>query len=533
VLSRNTRHVIDEWIVRGGGAGNQLSFDQERRLITEEWAQGHSVPYIQPHLVAAFDLSETVQVADVRRALDALVCRHDALRAVFERTTTAAGHERQDLVRRAHHTGVSIGGLHTKRTERAASIPITQSRVAEAALSPFSEPLYELINAQADEPFDVTRAPLAKALILEGKASQKVLVLIADRLVMDWRSMGILRTELEGRWFEPPAATSQDGAVARWSRRATLRRHSGEAIVYWHRRWRDLALAPLSVDDFPFSRLNAGLGPCPCALRSVDLPVTVTRRLRDASERMDVMLLSAVIGALQHATQQSSVSIWTEFPVRTPQDLSGAIGPFSNLHVVTVEFARCRVIGDIVGQVKRAMALTMEHSGVPLDGVWRAVNDCYLPRITQVSFHHVPFESPATASQPLISTAKPLFDSGRQYALQIRSCDDGHTASVAARYNTCCFEGRAIDSLLADIGAMFLALADLTEASRSRNGVTSSGERDDNIPGEPYKLGSHPDECYLCRHRDERERESMNDVVGIPTVPVVGPRLGRMTQHSE
>lgn len=282
-----------------------------------------------------------------------------------------------------------------------------------------------------------------------------------------------------------------------------LRRESAEAIVFWQRRWRDFGLTMLSANDFPFASLIADIGNCSWSVRSRDLPSGVTRRLQDGNEPVEILILSAVIGALHHATQQSSVSIWVDVPARAFPDHSREIGPFSNQHAITVEFARCRSLGDIVSQAKKAMALTVKRSEVPLDAVWRATGKCYLPRDVQVSFHHLSFEECATASEPLIRAAMPLFDSGRQVGLQIRSWDDGHTTSVGARYSTGCFDRVAVDGLLADIETLLLALADLTDAERSGKMSSAPGGT---TTAEPYLLGSSPDKCYLCTQRDSRER---------------------------
>jgi hypothetical protein len=295
-MGRPSRRVTTEWASRQAAGGRYLSFDQERRLLTEEWARRHSYPYLQSHLVAAFALSRNVEISAVQRALDLIVSRHSALRAVFEPVTTLSAAERERLLGQAFHSSVSTSGLHNLTFLERASAKLTERRVAAICSSPLTGPLLEVVLAEAVEPFALTAPPLARALILEDVTGHKLLVITADRLVVDWWSMALIRLELERSRWTQVAESSDDPGAAGWRLRRLLKRRSRASTLYWWDHWSKLNLVPLACDDFAFALPGTNVLAPSFGWQVISLSPQVVTRLREVAgaigETLDLLLFS-------------------------------------------------------------------------------------------------------------------------------------------------------------------------------------------------------------------------------------------------
>jgi hypothetical protein len=510
VFEKNTERLAAQWAARHTAVRGRLSFDQERRLLTEEWARRHFVNhYRPPHLVVALALSPGTELSVIQRLLNLVISRQSALRSVFEPVAAVRTPERERVLDQAVHSGVSISGMHDHKTATHASVSITVGHIGVPDPSPYVEPVIDMIAAEASKPFTLTAPPLLRGLLIEGTLGRTLLVLTVDRLIADWRSMTLLRSELDAVRFDPPTGHHDPSTTTRRFPQRHLRRRGRESISYWRDQWTKLRLVPLTYDDLTCALPHTDVLDAPFGCKAISVPIPVSNRLREIAasvgESLEVLLLSAVVIVLQHATQMTTVSIWTDFWAVGPTDLESTFGPYSHSHAVVVELARTRTIWDVVKCVSGARSKAAAYAEMPLDVVWRAATKCWSVGGGQVSFQHLTFTAARKGDSSLITRAWPVLDTDARMALQFLSSDDGGEVSVCATYLKSCLPADSVADLVADISDVLDAFV---SASDDLTGRASSAPTADvstrSASLAAYAVTGEPAECYLCTRRDER-----------------------------
>src|ERR1700733_9958402 len=166
---------------------HDLSYDQERRVLLEEWTVLQSVPFVQPHLVLGVPLAAAIRPSAIDDTLKEIITRHAALRRTFAATGQIQTFERHKRVGDAALSRVSVSGLH--RSQVSGSVSAETNELARWGPSGADElgGLGDVIWAEGSRPFDTATGPLVRASILRADRGDGQLLLIsADRLVADW-----------------------------------------------------------------------------------------------------------------------------------------------------------------------------------------------------------------------------------------------------------------------------------------------------------------------------------------------------------
>ena len=186
-------------------SGMPLSFGQERIWFLEHLVPG-SAAYNVP---IALRLSGDLDLTALEASVSALLERHEALRTRFAPDAPKA------MVESHVRLALEIRNLQTLPAE---------SRMEDAMLQ---------AQAAAARPFDLTRAPLFRAVLFQLSREEHILLLSLHHLIFDGLSTGILLKELgilytarlqgDSRGFSPPCRCSTAilrlGSAARFNRR--------------------------------------------------------------------------------------------------------------------------------------------------------------------------------------------------------------------------------------------------------------------------------------------------------------------------
>jgi hypothetical protein len=452
---RKDRPLVTKWIERSLVREGTLSFDQERRLQTEEWAGRRNKLFDQPHLVIALTLAPDVEIESIRRILNDVVSRESALRTAFRPVASITRKQREDILRTVDQSGVLTSGLYYSDLMNEAVVPLSEHRVETRDASPFADATYRVIRAEALRPFALDRPPLMRAMVLINLTGQRLLVIVADRLVMDWWSLRALHATIRRLTHGAPSQSSAPASQSDRPRRENLRGRCLASLRYWREQWR--RLIPLTTHDFPFALPESLMwGSFEC--RNVLVPREVTERLHRhpaaATEGLAVLFLGAVISALHHTTQRSSVSIWTDF--RIPWMAEERIASFSHSHMVTVDLTQVSSASDLIKTAAASLSQSHRHHDVPLDLVWRATNRSALRVVgqaAQISFQHLTFDGPCDGAMATGNSAWPLLETDQRFALQFRSYEEQGSWGIVATYDSVKLRRDSIDGLLSDISA--------------------------------------------------------------------------------
>jgi hypothetical protein len=487
---------------------DSLNCEQERRLIIEEWARAHNSAFVQPHLVLAIIFNRRIRQAEAKAALDDVLRRHRRLGVAFEPNVGQTSPERAKCLGDAIHSGVSLGGLHRRSPSLCSSAPTTEELTDEDLRTPYHSSLVGLISAWASEPFDLSRAPLIRSVVLTSN-DRCLWVIAADRLVADWWTMLGLHADLEA--FVGGSTSLRHDTVFRspnGSRRA-LQRRAFQALRHWKAEWCGAVGGPITVSDLPTAMPASELGPSAFRCEAIEFGAELTARLRVAAtvlgESVAILLTSALVTTLQHATQKTHVSIWTEQRFAGLSEAADSMGPLSNYHLLTVDLTTSESVVETVRAVAIARARSGPHTFVALDAVWRAMSRCPTVRSGgHIAHQHHERRSSVDGGAPLTQLF-PLFDTDSSWALQLHSTDDGARITFVAAYASSRFQKAAVRALLTDVLDVAAGIA--TEVIGPVGGMSPLAElKLERLNGGRPRLrvSADPATCYLCERRRAR-----------------------------
>ena len=249
-VTRARSHSEERTVVRV-----PLSPFQERNLM---WMFGGTRPQRTLPVVASMRISERLDQRTLRRGLNEVAYRQEALRTVF---APAGGRYEAIVLPDCLPSFVSIRavGITTEQREKHAR---------------------RLAREFVERPFDIVRGPLFRALSIELDQGEHILVLAVDHLVSDGLSIEVLLRELGAIYAAfragersplPPVALRCSDFFA-W-----VRSQYGRNRRHWAR---TLAGAPAAVGPLPGQ--NTGTRSYSDCRHGFDLPADLANRLRGA-----------------------------------------------------------------------------------------------------------------------------------------------------------------------------------------------------------------------------------------------------------
>ena len=504
--------AIADWARRYFAQHVSVSFDQEKRLLAEEWATRHFFSYDQAHLVVALTCSGAVTADVLRESLDATLARHRSLRVVFHQNGSVAGRARESVLHSVRASGVSTPGLYHQRTAGVATVPVVDRKIAMAS---FEDPddLRKVIP-DSIKPFDLTSSPLLLATLFADGRVTRVLTVAADRLVADWHSMGLVSSEIDSAQARAELGHSSTFTRPTRRARAVLKRECADTIGYWWSQWS--RAMPLSIDDFPDALPDPAVRG-PWHLASVALPSALVAVLNDLATKLDggleFLILCGVLVALHHRTQRTVLSVWMEF--RQSSASANMIGPFSTSPLITVDLAYVKSTADLAREVAKVIGDARRHQDVPLEVVWRAMNKSRIHRASspgQISFRHVTFARRTNLAASMFTEARPLIETDRRMGLQIQSYEDDGKMGIVAAFDAARLPTERVSALLDDVTSILCLLAGGIE----HNDTTGSqGPSSRDIALTSVLNGANRALCALCLRRhalDSGKADSMERV---------------------
>ncbi|MBX7265792.1 amino acid adenylation domain-containing protein [Micromonospora sp. Llam7] len=306
------------------------------------------------HLSLMVDIQGPLEIDALRRALQAVVTRHDALRAVFRRS---AGTLIQEvLADNPHFTICDLESVSPGERDR------------------------QLANVRADHlrrPFDLADGPLIRFVLVVLDLDRYQLLLVGHRIVMDEASLDILTRELldcyrsfaQRRRPELPPLPFRFIDFAHQA----ARRGPGADLDYWRRALADLP-DPL---ELPFTRAR-GTELC---LDAEVLPFRMTDRVvggvRQLAEQEGTtpyaVLLTAFVVLLHRYTRSRDIVLGAMREGRSAPGATEVIGAFADLAVLRIGLPPDPTWREAVRLVRDELAAAQAHPDVSFQQLVQAV----------------------------------------------------------------------------------------------------------------------------------------------------------------
>ncbi|HEX7239344.1 MAG TPA: AMP-binding protein, partial [Longimicrobiaceae bacterium] len=305
-------------LVEPGGGDGPLSFAQERLWFLDRLRPG-SAAY---NLGGALRLRGAVDAVALRRSLEEMVRRHEALRTVF----------------------AEIDGRPVQRVLAAGAMPLP-----ELDLSPLDPEARDAAARRAAEevartPFDLAAGPLFRARLLRLGGGEHLLVLVTHHIVSDGWSAGVLMREVGALYpallaGEPSPLPPLPAQYAGWALQQRERLRGDvveEQLDYWRERLRGVAPLPLPTDH-PRPPVQTFRG----ATHRFEVPAEVMDGVRALARGERATLFMAVLAAwdllLARYSGEGDVVVGTTVSNRDRAEVAGLVGLFVNTLVLRVE----------------------------------------------------------------------------------------------------------------------------------------------------------------------------------------------------
>jgi len=357
-----------------------LSFSQEHLI------RHHPLGPVDPihNVVTALRLTGPLDEAALRRSLDDIVARHEALRTRI------------------------VDGPHgpAQRVDPAGGWPLDSVDLRDA--DPPDQPvrLRALIEEQGRRPFRIDAEPLVRGLLARLGADEHALVLTIHHLATDNWSYGVLVRDLAehytahatGRAPRLPALAVQYPDVAAWQRQQLAAGALDAHLDHWRRTLADLPPA-LTLQPLP---TGPGVEPgAPAAsgfTRAFRVDPAVTAKLRRLAEGEGASLFMVLLAA--YDLLLAAFSGRDDIPVGFPEagrerpETAELVGWFVNPLVVRADLAAASTFRELVGQVRDRTLDAYAHRGAPL---WMVTDAGSAGDPTRVLFNLLNAEVPELA----------------------------------------------------------------------------------------------------------------------------------------
>ncbi|HEV2704406.1 MAG TPA: amino acid adenylation domain-containing protein [Pyrinomonadaceae bacterium] len=420
-----------------------LSFAQQRLWFLDRLHPNTSVYNIP----LAVKLTGRLDVAALRAALDEIVRRHEVLRTSFEVVE-----------------GEPVAVIHPPLS---LSIPVEDlsrlpaaEREAQARARAVSE---------AQRPFDLTRHPLLRVVVLKLADDEHVALLTMHHIISDGWSLGVLKREVAtfyrafsaGEKSPLPELRVQYADFAHWQRE----RFAGEILQRQLDYWRRQLSGTLPTLELPTDHPRPSVQTFAGAYQFLQLPATLGEALHALGRRegatLYMTLLAAFKALLGRYTQQEDIIVGTAIANRPQVALEGLLGLFVNTLALRTDLSGAPTFGELLKRVRSVALGAYAHQELPFEMLVRELQperDVSRSPIFQVMFTLQNAPTGALELPGLVLTDVPFDGGAAQFDLTLSITESAHGLACSLGYNTDLFEGETVARMLAHFRVLLEAV---------------------------------------------------------------------------
>ncbi|WP_370254167.1 amino acid adenylation domain-containing protein [Streptomyces sp. V4I8] len=342
-----------------GDGSAPLSFAQERLWYLDRLMPG-SPAY---NVAVTLPWHAELDTAALRRALDRLIARHEALRTTF---TEAGGLVRQTV---GEPWSIDLPIEDTAPDEHA------PDEDAPNLETPYDDTLAARIRREAAVPFDLSAGPLLRARLIRVADGPQALVLTMHHIITDGWSLDVFFAELEqlyaaetgGGPAQLPELPVGYRDYARWQRAQQDSGAWDADLGYWRER---LDGAP-TVLELPSRRVRPAQQSFKGGLHPFGWDRELQERLADLGRRQGVtphmIVLAAFTALLSRHTGETDIVVGAPAAMRTRPELEPLLGFFVNTLPLRVDLDGDPEFGEILARVREAVLGAVEHQDLPFE----------------------------------------------------------------------------------------------------------------------------------------------------------------------
>jgi len=399
------------------------------------------------HIPMALRLHGDLNQKAWRRALDALLARHESLRTVFP-----------------------MRDKHVRAELLPADQPMPWTEHDLRQHFDAHERLQQLFAEEARRSFELDREPPIRAQLVRLADQEHVFLLTQHHIASDGWSFEVMGRELSAlyRAFNvgqpdplPPLAIQYPDYAA-WQRQYL----TGERLHTLQTYWRQTLSGASPLLELPTDRARPAQQSYTGADTSLSLDAALSRQLKQLSKRhgstLFMIVLSAWAVVLSRLSGRDNLVIGTPMANRGPTDVDGLIGLFANIVPLRIDLSDEPSVAELLARVRSVTLGAHDHQELPFEQVVEIANpprrlDC--TPLFQVIFAWQNQVTTTLDLPALDAQVEPLPCEWVKFDLELDLGERGDTIEGTLRYSTALFDAGTIERLRGYLVAVLQAMA--------------------------------------------------------------------------
>ncbi len=324
-----------------------LSFAQQRLWFLDRLSPRNPAY----NLPAAVRLKGQLDLAALQQTIEEIVRRHETLRTAF----------------------AEVDGQPVQIISPSSNFALAVINLRELPEAEQQAEIQQRAVAEAQRPFDLTRAPLLRATLLQIGETECVLLLTIHHIISDGWSMGVLVREVAalyeafctGKPSPLPELLMQYGDFASWQQQHLQGEQLEKQLAYWKQQLAGtLAVLPTDRQRSPAPTFRG-------AQQSFLISSSLTealQKLNQQEEATQFMTLLAAFRALLYCqTQQENLAIGSPIANRNRVELEDLIGFFVNTLVLRIGAAGNLTFRELLRRARETALQAYARPDVPFE----------------------------------------------------------------------------------------------------------------------------------------------------------------------
>ncbi|MEU3571408.1 amino acid adenylation domain-containing protein, partial [Kitasatospora sp. NPDC036755] len=426
-------------------------------------------------------------------------------------------------------TVVTVDGQLVQRVAERADLPLRTEDLGALPAEERAAAAEHLLAEELSRPYDLTRGPLTRVLLIRLADEEHLLLLAQHHIVTDGWSVGVLtrelaelhRAEAAGEPDTLPAPALQYPDFAHWEQHRPAD-HTAD-LAYWRR-----ALAGLPTLRLPTDRPRPEQRTSHGSAHRHHLPAELVDRLRHLATGRGTTVFTLFAGAcallLSRHSGQRDVAFGTVTTGRERRELEEVTGFFVNTVVLRGDVDEEATVDRFVEGMRTTLLDAFAHAAVPFD---RVVEELAPPRdpsrtplVQVVVVQQTPTTPAPTGGLRFADHPLPRPAARFDLVLEFTPDDADGGCTLTVEYNTDLFDRRTATALADRLHRLLAGMADGPQRTLAELPMVSEEEQralldawtapgdgprsyvldralrpqPDGVPGELYLAGELPDQ---------------------------------------
>ncbi|MBT9097061.1 amino acid adenylation domain-containing protein [Methylovulum psychrotolerans] len=334
-----------------------VSFAQQRLWFLNRLI-GSSSLY---NIAWAIRLDGVLDVLALQHGLDALVARHEVLRTGF----VGQGGEAVQVINPPLPLACTLTELPDMEVDSDGALRI-------------------ILEAAANQPFDLTQAPLIRTLLLKLSAQAHVLLVTVHHSIFDGWSLAVFNRDLAALYgffslgiaADLPGLPIQYADYAVWQREWLQGDILDRQLNYWRKQLAGAVALALPTDHPRPQQPSYRGAQLPLRL-SAELALGLKGLAQQHNSTFFMVLLAALQVLLHRYSGQDDIVVGTVIAGRTRQETEQLLGFFANTLVLRTDVSGDPSFRQLLGRVRKVCLEAYSHQELPFE---KLVADMQLPR---------------------------------------------------------------------------------------------------------------------------------------------------------